>query len=430
MKKSIVALLIVLALVVLISPGIVGMLAEKSVDEQIEWIRADNEDLVITAERFDRGWFSSQGRHRIEMRDSTSAASLKEILGLGHDEPLPALIVHTELNHGPIALSFVAGEKASLAPGLGNAVSRLSIEMADGEVVELPGTIRSSVTLAGDLTSNYTARAGSQAFATWGDINIDFESSPSHDAYAYDGRIEALQLNEQYSGAAISNLSFSGDLTMSEFDFAIGDLRVALDTLSPGSGAASEFTIGPLVFDTTSIVTDGRVDSSSEFSIVIDNIPNVGQVGLETKLAVESMDGEALNALIRGLQAVQAGSNSADAMLAIEPELLALVAAGLKMRIEQLDVAVPLGTIKSAVNITVFENDSADLVWASLLLSLEAAAQFEIPAAIADMAMMMMPQAGIIEGFLRKNGDVYELEAAYKKGLLTVNGIPLPIPVP
>jgi len=91
---------------------------------------------------------------------------------------------------------------------------------------------------------------------------------------------------------------------------------------------------------------------------------------------------------------------------------------------------VPLGTIKSAVNITVFENNSADLVWASLLLSLEAAAQFEIPAAIADMAMMMMPQAGIIEGFLKKNGDVYELEAAYKKGLLTVNGIPLPIPVP
>jgi hypothetical protein len=32
-------------------------------------------------------------------------------------------------------------------------------------------------------------------------------------------------------------------------------------------------------------------------------------------------------------------------------------------------------------------------------------------------------------GFLQKNGDVYELAAKYKKGLLTVNGAPMPIPL-
>jgi hypothetical protein len=32
-------------------------------------------------------------------------------------------------------------------------------------------------------------------------------------------------------------------------------------------------------------------------------------------------------------------------------------------------------------------------------------------------------------GFLRKNGDVYEMRAEYAKGLLTVNGAPMPIPL-
>ena len=31
-------------------------------------------------------------------------------------------------------------------------------------------------------------------------------------------------------------------------------------------------------------------------------------------------------------------------------------------------------------------------------------------------------------GFLRRNQDVYEMEAAFKDGLLTINGAPMPVP--
>ncbi len=45
--------------------------------------------------------------------------------------------------------------------------------------------------------------------------------------------------------------------------------------------------------------------------------------------------------------------------------------------------------------------------------------------------MAMNPQAGALVGmgFLRKNGDVYEMRAEYAQGLLTVNGAPMPIPL-
>ena len=59
MKKGIVALLVILALVVLLSPGLIGRLAEKSVNDQLNWAAQENQEVVITSERFDRGWFSS-----------------------------------------------------------------------------------------------------------------------------------------------------------------------------------------------------------------------------------------------------------------------------------------------------------------------------------------------------------------------------------
>ncbi len=429
-KKGIIAVFVVLALIVLVSPGIVGMLAERSVDEQLEWARLENQDLVITTERFDRGWFSSAGRHRIELENAANAPGLTGLLGLAGSDSLPALIIDTQLNHGLIDLSSLAGENVSLVPGLGNAVSTLSIETVDGELIELPGAVYSSLALTGDLQSSFRAQAGARDIVTWGDVNIDFESIVSNGDYAYDGLIESLQIAAQDRVVDLSNLSFSGDLAMSEFDFAVGDMHLSLDTLSVASGLATPTSIGPLIFDTTSSVDGGRINSSSELRLTIDNIPNVGQIELDIKVSIDGVDGSALKQLVHGLQAVQTSANPIAAMSAIETELLDVLAAGADLRIERLDVALPQGTLKSVVNIKFLESDRADFGWTSLLLALEADAQFEIPEMIANMAMMMSPQAGAVESFLRKNGDVYELEAAYKKGLLTVNGVPLPIPIP
>jgi hypothetical protein len=33
-------------------------------------------------------------------------------------------------------------------------------------------------------------------------------------------------------------------------------------------------------------------------------------------------------------------------------------------------------------------------------------------------------------GFLRRKGEYYTIEAAFAKGLLTVNGAPMPFPMP
>ena len=68
MKKGFVALLLVLAIIVLISPGIIGRLAEKSIEKNIDWAATESQEVVVTSQGFDRGWFSSEGQHRFEIR--------------------------------------------------------------------------------------------------------------------------------------------------------------------------------------------------------------------------------------------------------------------------------------------------------------------------------------------------------------------------
>ena len=108
-----------------------------------------------------------------------------------------------------------------------------------------------------------------------------------------------------------------------------------------------------------------------------------------------------------------------------------LLASGLELRFDQLDITLPQGTVTSKLDFKVGEEDVDTFEWTSLLLNTEASASLSVPQGLVDMAMQMNPQAGmaVSMGFLQQNGDVYEMEAAYKKGLLTINGAPMPIPM-
>jgi len=80
---------------------------------------------------------------------------------------------------------------------------------------------------------------------------------------------------------------------------------------------------------------------------------------------------------------------------------------------------------------TVEESGAGDFDLSSLLMTLDAEADLAAGADFVDHAMAMNPDAGAIigMGYLRKKGDVYEMRAEYAKGLLTINGAPMPIPM-
>ena len=160
-------------------------------------------------------------------------------------------------------------------------------------------------------------------------------------------------------------------------------------------------------------------------------IPQVGEFSVVADISLARADAAAIGALKAALEAQGANPDPGQMFAAVEDDLKRLLASGLEMRFDQFDVTLPMGTVKTKLDFTVAENDSATFDWTSLLLATKASADISVPEALVDMALQMNPQAGAVVGmgFLQKSGDTYEMKALYEKGLLTINGAPMPIPL-
>jgi len=434
-NKGIVALLVVLALVIIVSPGILGRFAEKSVDENLNWAAQESGDLVVSSDEFDRGWFSSEGQHRIEIREGNLKAMLETMGGPDDGLDLPVLVINTHLDHGLIPVSSMAREKGSLAPGLGSAVSTLSIEFDDGTRTELPGTIYSKIGLGGELESSYLLEAGSHeqngTTAAWGPSEINITTNPSSGAVAFDGSIGTISFTDEADSMAIDELVFSGSQAPTRFGFAVGDVQLELDTMSFSTDGVEAGGLKHMSVDGNTSLDDGRLSGRTVLEMESQAIPQFGEFSVLADISLSGADAEALGALQQALEAQGPNPDPGLLFATIEDDLKRLLASGIEMRFDQLDVTLPMGTVMTKIDVRVAEDDLPTFEWTSLLLATEASADISVPEALIDMATQMNPQAGAVVGmgFLQKNGDVYEMKAEYKKGLLTINGAPMPIPL-
>ncbi len=435
MKKSVVALLIILAMVVLISPGIIGRLAEKSVDDNLNWAAAERDDIVVTSTGFDRGWFTSAGQHRVELHEGELRDMLFGASDMAATDPLPVLIIDTHLDHGLIPVSSLARDHGSLMPGLGSAVSTLSIEFADGSVVDLPGTIFSNVGLTGALESNFVLEPdgvdADGARLDWGKADFVITVSPANGDIGVSGQLGSFAIASGGETVIVDTLDVSVDHAATPFGFTVGSAKMMLKSFAV-IDAADTTTIGPIFVDSDSAIDDGRLSADVTFRMENAPVPNFGAANIEIVTRLENVDAAALGELRRSLKAMSTANITDTAMNNIDGDLHRLLASGLELHFDQLDIELPLGQITSHISAVVSESDADDLTWASALLSLDASANISLPVRFVDMMTEAYPDmhAVIAMGFLRREGDYYTMDAAFEKGLLTVNGAPMPFPMP
>lgn len=432
-------MLVVLALIVVVSPGIVGRLAEKSVDENLNWAAAEQGDLVVSSDNFDRGWFSSEGQHRIEIKGDNLGTLLAELGEPGED--LPVLVVNTHLDHGLFPLSSLSRENGSLAPGLGNAVSTMSLELGDGTTIDIPGKIYSNVGLGGGIDSSYQVDEGSHTAedvtVAWGKTKIDVTADTVSGDVTIVGDVDGV--SSTYGDAqagmtqtmGIAGLTFSGTQARTKYGFSTGDMKMSLDDMSVAMNGERMGGLKAMEVDGYTKLDGDRVGGRTTFKMESAIVPQVGEVTVTGDISLVGADAQAIGDITQTLNAMGPDPDPMQTFPAIESDLKRLLAGGLEMRFDKLDVAMPMGTVEVKMDIKVAEEDADTFEWTSLLLGTEGSAQIAVPEALVDMALAMNPQAGAVVGmgFLLKNGDVYEMDAKLAKGLLTINGAPIPIPL-
>ena len=435
MKKSFVALLVALALIVMVSPGIVGRLAERSMGENLNWAAQESQELVVTSQGYDRGWFSSEGQHRVELKGGSLHDTLQAYAGTENAGDIPALIIDTHLDHGLIPVASLSRDKGSLMPGLGSAVSSLRLATADGEVLDLPGTIYSTIGITGEMQSNYVLAAGSfkqdDATAFWGATEILVTTNPSSGAVGFDGSIEFLAVDSMQETVEIKNIEFSGQQTPTPYGFRAGPVNFSFESIDYGSNVPGE-AVGPLTFTSTSRMDEDRLDA--HMTVLLKSAPfaDLGNAGIAADIRIENADARAIGNIKQALEGMQDGASYEAYLLDAETNAQRLLTAGVTLHVDQLDLSLPQGLLSMKMDFTLPATDASQFAWTSVLMAMDASTDISVPVELMDLITTMNPQAhaAIAMGFLRRNGDAYEMQASIRKGQLIVNGAPMSLPVP
>ena len=435
MKKSVLALILLAVLIIIVSPGIVGKLAENTVGENLNWAAEETGDLVVTSDGFDRGWFSSEGQHRVELADGTLRTAVTTAAGSGIDTPLPVLVIDTHIDHGLIPVSSMSREEGSLAPGLGSAVSTLAIEDGDGERIDIPGKIYSKIGLGGDLDSHYIVEAGSQVIdggeVTWQTSTINIAANARTGEVEFEGDIGAMTFGNSQQTVSIDSLNFVAQQAPSSYGFKVGELDLKMGAMSSDAGGLSIGGMQGLSLKASSSVDDGLASATMHLEMNGQTIPGFGDISVIADMSYFNVDATAIGAVTQRLEGLGDALDPDRIMMAAEDEFKDLFAAGIDVDVEQFDVALPMGTVEMKMTIAIPESDRAGFEWSSLLLNTVASLDLRVPEALVQLASSMNPQTGAIigMGYLKKDGDFYIMDADLGKGLLTINGAPIPIPM-
>jgi hypothetical protein len=433
-KKGSIVLMLALALVVLISPRIIGRIAEQSMDDSLAWAANEQGDLVVTSTGFERGWFTSTGQHRIELLEG----EMYDTARLAFDTAvMPVLIVDTRLDHGLIPVTSMARENGTLMPSLGSAVSKMSLELGDGSVVALPGELFSQVGLSGALRSRFIldpeGADTNGGRVDWGGADFLITADPSTGNVSVSGALNSIVVESALQTVIVGSVSVDVDLADSGFGFMLGPAKMTLESFAI-IGADDTATAGPIHFESDSWIDSGRL--AADITLRLENTPMPfggfgGSGSLDIVARMENADAAAFGQLAQSLDAARSSGFDPTASLAFQEDVMRLLASGMKIHFDQLDIASPLGQITSRFDATLSRSDADDYSWATALMALDASADISLPAALVDMVTANDPDmhAVIGMGFLRKQGQFYTLEAAVKQGLLTVNGAPMPIPL-
>ena len=440
MNRWLVTLLVVLALVILVSPGIIGRLAEQNIEDNIQWAESEGTSVNITTERFDRGWFTSEGQHRVVLEGGAFRDAVDQYAAASGNADLPSLIIDTRIDHGLVPVTSLSRESGSLAPGLASTLSTFQLDPGNGEPIALPGTLFSEVSLSGASDSRFTLETGSfeheEVMVNWEGADVSVYSDRSSGEISVHGTIEPFRLTGDDGDARFGSIRIDADQVRTDYGFNVGPAAFNISEITINDNG-QQLAFGGMDVEGDSAVENGRFSGGGTVSIGTFGVPGFGDVSMDMDLSMNRFQAEPLGAIIASMREAQSAPDPDLAMQmllpTIEGDLQALVTAGAEFRLDQLDITLPQGMVQAQIVVEIAETDSsANFSWPGVLLAMTANVDLRVPAALFDLAAMMNPQAGslIAMGILQQEGDDYVMKAEYAQGLVNVNGAPMPIPIP
>lgn len=433
MKRWILFGLLGIAVLTLLGPGLVGLLAERTIERQLELAGSQDRDLDVSTVRFERGWFTSEGRHRLPVTNDALATLLTSITPGAHDvDGTPVLIVDTTIEHGPVPVGNLAGGNAArLLPAIATGRSTLELELDDGRRLPVPGSVESRVTLTGAVTVDYHLPSGAAAHAgvtaRWDDSHLRASSSADGRELGAGFDVNGWQLDVEGLRVTVASASGSGSLRATPWGYALGDIEFELHD-GQSTMADEAVSVHRVQLRSSSKRDDERVGAA--FELDLENVEHpVGVYSARVAGAAGDFDGEAIGPLIRGLQRNVAKNGADAAYPGIDIDLRRALSAGGRLTLSEFHLDTSDGRIDATVDVAIDARDGL-AEWAGLALAAEARAELSLSRSLANSPGFADSLRSLLAaGMLQPDGDRYVLDAELSNGIATINGAPLPLPI-
>lgn len=419
MRLRMVAFAGVLAAGLLLTPAAVGMLLEQQAGRALAGLQARHPGLRIQQAEFRRGWWHSESRQRLVLDTGRRLAAAG--VPMGSAAPWLELEVVSQHRHGPLA-------GRGLRPALARAESRFTLGELGG-TTRLTGTAHSRLALGGDAESTLTLDPLAVDFTdSYGGLDL-FGGSFT---LALGGDERTVVLEGTLPGAEWR--STEGSVTVADGRLRMrlersgrtgpwnAGLRLEAETLRAWSRRAprGQTSARALSLEARAADDEGRLAFTLSGAA-----GTLSLLGRQSRQLVGTVGIEGLS--LESLRAVAGG----------RAPLPALLAGGGRIALDPLRAELHYGLLEGSVLVQLPEPAAGpahpDAPWV-LLEQATAHMHWRLPAGLVDLAARQRELTETVTA-LRKlqvltphGQDSYEVEAGFRDGVLTVNGVVLTLP--
>ena len=414
MRRIVLTLIVLIALACL-APKAFGLLVIGHHDRLVAGMAERLRGAELVAQETDSGWLTTRTRHRLRVTDPSSSLLIADLTGRPGIDGDPAIVVESRIAHGPWPL--FEGK-----PGLARMHSRLSIDIG-GDLIPVPGGAVTDIALDGSGTSTMefqrldTTVEGGASVLIWDGANLDVAFGPDLEHIESSGQVGSLTMLGPQGELRLGQAGIEGRSTATPYGFWAGSSRLTISDMSITAA-------------------DGVVTRADDLVLDIDVTLDGETVGHRVNMTIDGLRSDEVDGAIRlsaqteGLSGPALGRiNQAETANAVD--FLSILGPGSAVRVEDFTVRTDQGELAFTGRCRVPEDAILSGETADLLTSLAGEARLTISAGMLSGGQGSQYEPLLATGYLKRaeDGSVFA-DVRIGSGLMTVNGLPMPLIVP
>ncbi len=442
--RRLLMVLLVFVVLVLIAPALTGSVSQKQFHQILANLEEMLPGMAFEETQAESGWFASTNTQELVI----NALLFGE--GDSAEDQHSGIFVETKIFHGPVIFGMGDSEMPLISFGAAVTRSRVRIVDEDDEPVELPGNIYNRISYDGSgLLSvsfdSFSEEFGNEADADRATFNwegarfvVDYDAGLSH--LETFGTVEPLSIVSADGEFRLGEISFESSADHTEFDIWVGSSSTSIEELTVVSSSAESprpFSLKGFTMVGHSGIEEGRLSGSATLSIADLEMDGTGGYSMQITMSTD-LDAATIGRLRDSLEGQDLTDAEANAGVPVEIQDagMELLASGVMLEISDLHIKTAQGDAQFEIQLEIPASDlSGEAAAMNAIFSMSAKSNLRISRSLFDFMSesnpVMAPQmmALLQSGMLIDRGEQLTLVAIYDGGLLTVNGMPIPLPV-